>query len=891
MTQLRIWDFGAPRKSEYLNDHFVGVVPTKRVYRGYNVVETSPPSLNLNINVSFDSSVLVTDQGVRVEETANILNAVTIAPDPVLDRIDWVLASHEYTNSNNQQTYEVLEGTAGAPPIPPSSVPAHKVLLATVYVPAGATVITNDLINISEHVSLGTAIDRGGFLELRPDPQQSLNDTVFINAGTYVKSDGTDVVTVPDDVGSGVAFAAVTSPGRERYDLLGLDDTGSAVIVQGVEAAAGFGDAPAYPTDLQIIAEVFINESSSVSISQQDIRDVRFFFNLGGGAGGGGDCCSGIVNYEIYVATPQQNTFDLGFTYSVGSDRLHVLLNGVKQILGVNYVETDDDTITFLFNLNSGENVEFIYYGAAGCPTVRCPAPTVYERHVSAANQTVFNLATGYQVGTNSLWVLVNGVRQTVGTDFTETNATTVTFSSPLVAGIEVVFIQMGEGGGNVVTSRQEFSSTTGQTLFDLTFSYVGGQNELFVWAAGSLMQEGIDYTETSPTSITFNVGRPNGQQVVVARIGTSNAGALRLWEKQTAVAGQSVFNLLGSYTPAGHGLQVFKEGSMLTVIDDYTETSINSVSLVAPAVGGETFIFMVSGGDVIACTPGTDLGVKDEGVVQGLATTMDFVGSGVTAQVLSGAATVTIPGAPPPPVPLMSGFYRGLSIETVSVTQLVIFQGAQIGMDDGSEIVTVGSNITIDINNPVGNINALDAGSEAANTWYYIYLITDGVTPAGLLSASSAAPTLPVGYTKKRLVGAVRNDGSSDFRSFIQNGVYVESNTNILSAFGGNGTQVSVDISGAVPIGFTQKATYNILNTGDIGLQGEYNVSVRGSSTASSYEHWITIIAQSANSGGYAVQGDISLVVKGTTAFFRASTQAGTVGLHSTVASYVLSI
>ena len=50
MAQSRIWDFGAHRKSFYLNEHFVGVIPTKVVYRGYRVAATSPASLNLDIN-------------------------------------------------------------------------------------------------------------------------------------------------------------------------------------------------------------------------------------------------------------------------------------------------------------------------------------------------------------------------------------------------------------------------------------------------------------------------------------------------------------------------------------------------------------------------------------------------------------------------------------------------------------------------------------------------------------------------------------------------------------------------------------------------------------------------------------------------------------------------
>ena len=245
MTQSRIWDYGAPRKSALLNEHFVGVIPTKRVYRGYNVMATSPASLHLDIDIdSTGSSVLVTDQGVRVEETEKLLNVVTISPHATLDRIDWVVAAHEYTGLNNMQTYEVIEGTAGSPPSPPASLPEHKVLLATVYVPAAATEITDDLINISDKVVIAGGVNRGDFVELRPDPQPNMSNTVFINGGTYVKSDGLGVVTVADDVGATTYFNPVTGPNRERYDLLALDDSGVASIIEGAEAPLNFGFVP-----------------------------------------------------------------------------------------------------------------------------------------------------------------------------------------------------------------------------------------------------------------------------------------------------------------------------------------------------------------------------------------------------------------------------------------------------------------------------------------------------------------------------------------------------------------------------------------------------------------------------------------------------------------------
>ena len=58
-----------------------------------------------------------------------------------------------------------------------------------------------------------------------------------------------------------------------------------------------------------------------------------------------------------------------------------------------------------------------------------------------------------------------------------------------------------------------------------------------------------------------------------------------------------------------------------------------------------------------------------------------------------------------------------------------------------------------------------LDTGTVANNTWYAIWLIKrsdTGVVDA-LFSASFSAPTMPTDYDKKRLIGAVRTDGSAN--------------------------------------------------------------------------------------------------------------------------------
>lgn len=68
----------------------------------------------------------------------------------------------------------------------------------------------------------------------------------------------------------------------------------------------------------------------------------------------------------------------------------------------------------------------------------------------------------------------------------------------------------------------------------------------------------------------------------------------------------------------------------------------------------------------------------------------------------------------------------------------------------------------SVTINATVNGANGLDSGSLAAATWYYGYLINNGTTTAGLLSASATAPALPSGYTYTCRLSAIRTASTS---------------------------------------------------------------------------------------------------------------------------------
>jgi len=100
-----------------------------------------------------------------------------------------------------------------------------------------------------------------------------------------------------------------------------------------------------------------------------------------------------------------------------------------------------------------------------------------------------------------------------------------------------------------------------------------------------------------------------------------------------------------------------------------------------------------------------------------------------------------------------------------VSATFIIVFDSS-----DNSKLL---KNVSVTADITVSGANGLDTGTEAANTWYFVWVIYNPTTAtvAALLSASSTDPTMPEGYTFKRRVGAVRNDGSSNFIPFVQRG------------------------------------------------------------------------------------------------------------------------
>jgi len=119
-----------------------------------------------------------------------------------------------------------------------------------------------------------------------------------------------------------------------------------------------------------------------------------------------------------------------------------------------------------------------------------------------------------------------------------------------------------------------------------------------------------------------------------------------------------------------------------------------------------------------------------------------------------------------------------------------------------GQKLLLDGVNETIDIG--VAGLGGIDTGSEGGSVIYYIWIISNGTLVSGLLSLSASSPTMPGGYTYKRLVGEVYNNASPDFVPFFRydDWSFFKAPVNVFSGVTATTSRQSASMPGELPSG-----------------------------------------------------------------------------------------
>lgn len=285
------------------------------------------------------------------------------------------------------------------------------------------------------------------------------------------------------------------------------------------------------------------------------------------------------------------------------------------------------------------------------------------------------------------------------------------------------------------------------------------------------------------------------------------------------ATSGNLIFDKLTTDTSAYNS--VFWAGiaagtpNVITIVDTgFNGTDGTVVQFVALATNtGSTTINPSGFGNILVqkSTTGGPVSLVGGEIVQGNVISAVYSASSNTLQLLN-AVIQSVSGASAP----LCGA-TGLKITNNGVTPNTILNltADQVVMETSAGIVQSRNNVSLlAINISTGNVtsapNGMDGEAPGISAWLNIWAIDNGAAPAGLVSTSATAPTLPSGYTYKCRLGAMRVDGSGNLLRTTQLGSRVQYLTNtalptITQTAPGTGSYASVSISTFVPPTATQ--------------------------------------------------------------------------------------
>lgn len=127
----------------------------------------------------------------------------------------------------------------------------------------------------------------------------------------------------------------------------------------------------------------------------------------------------------------------------------------------------------------------------------------------------------------------------------------------------------------------------------------------------------------------------------------------------------------------------------------------------------------------------------------------------------------------------LLRSYLAGLGLSTAGASaSFTVAPGVAADSGNAKMLALAGALTKTTASWTVGNNQGgLDTGAIANDTWYYVHLIrrTDTGVVDVLISLKSGGadgnPTMPTNYTQRRRIGALRTNGSAQWRSFVQNG------------------------------------------------------------------------------------------------------------------------
>jgi len=131
--------------------------------------------------------------------------------------------------------------------------------------------------------------------------------------------------------------------------------------------------------------------------------------------------------------------------------------------------------------------------------------------------------------------------------------------------------------------------------------------------------------------------------------------------------------------------------------------------------------------------------------------------------------------GNPRPELAAIVGSSRGLVVRSSSTfpgthIDVFAFSGQVILQELGGTSIIGVAGFSFTVNVTTNGVNGLEGvDSLLDNTWYYLWVIYNGTTVAGLLSASASSPVLPAGYRYAAMISPIRSTTGGNTYQFYQ--------------------------------------------------------------------------------------------------------------------------
>jgi hypothetical protein len=295
-----------------------------------------------------------------------------------------------------------------------------------------------------------------------------------------------------------------------------------------------------------------------------------------------------------------------------------------------------------------------------------------------------------------------------------------------------------GCGCGNTV----QYAPSACNPNFPTTCNSLGDGNIVRVVGENSA---GCKYTVKTPATnslLTYNAGTTN--------VGWNDGSSTNPIYLSPSTTSQTSGNLLGISALSGNAGQL---------VEVFPSTPVTEATFPIVPTGGST----TNWGTIENLVPNTGLVYRNSSnKVAQLSTT---VAGQVVSFDTSGNPTIV-------PASSFTTSTAFIDANSISIQPYGLFGQNNLGIQFGQLVVTNSTNNQVIINGS-GNIyncsilasgvGGLDAGSGAANTTYFIYVIYGSSVGINVLfSLYGTAPTLPTNYTYSRLIGVTRTVSNS---------------------------------------------------------------------------------------------------------------------------------